>query len=210
MRRLGSLVVIAGATLALSAPLASGAANPTEYAGQVNPICVAAKAQAAPIAKRYNQKLKASAKGNKKPKLNLKGFERVSKQLLAISDSELAQIRTVLPAPGFEVLANSWISNRTELLRVERRITTLFVQLLRIPEPKAPEKGGKPGKADKKALKIFGKLFLLLLDIDTLEKTDYGLGTQLGLTECVTLPGTNTGFSSSASVARSAAGAIAP
>ena len=52
MRRLGSLVVIAGATLALSAPLAAGAANPTEYAGQVNPICVAAKAQAAPIAKR--------------------------------------------------------------------------------------------------------------------------------------------------------------
>lgn len=202
--------MIVGATLALSAPPASGAANPTEYAGQVNPICVAAEAQAAPIVKRYNQKLKASAKGNKKPKLNLKAFERVSKQLLAIRGGELAQIRTVLPAPGFEVLANAWISNRAELLRVERRITTLFVQLLRIPEPKAPKKGGKPRKADKKALKIFGRLFPLLLDIDTLEKADYGLGTQLGLTECVTLPGKNTGFSRATGVVRSAAGAIAP
>jgi hypothetical protein len=210
MRRLGSLILIAGATLALSAPLASGAANPTEYAAQVNPICVAAKAQAAPIVKRYNEKLKASAKGNKKPKLNLKAFERVNKQLLAISDGELAQIRTVLPAPGFEVLANSWISNRTELLRVERRISTLFVDFLRLPSPKPSKKGQKPSKADKKALKIFGKLFPLLLDVDTLEKADYGLGTQLGLTECVTLPGKNTGFSSGASVARSVAGAIAP
>ncbi len=209
MRRLGSLVLVAGATLALSAPAASGAANPTEYAAQVNPICVAAKAQAAPIVNRYNQKLKASAKGDEKPKLNLKAFERVNKQLLAISDSELAQIRTVLPAPGFEVLANSWISNRTELQRVERRISTLFVQLLRIPEPKPSKKGGKLSKADKRAGKIFGKLFPLLLDIDTLEKTDYGLGTQLGLTECVTLPGKNGGFAGAANASRTLA-AIAP
>jgi hypothetical protein len=187
MGRLGKIVVVCAAAIALHVAGASAAATRSEYAAQVNPICASANAQADQVFKRLARKVRKldRAQGKKGNGLGLLGrigklFAQADRRTEQIYDAELAQIAPIAPAPGDEAVVASWLGNRAQLLTLVKRISRLNEKIQRLFSGIPDQKGFAHLKRLERRSKRLAKEYARLDDID-LE-----LGTQLGVSYCVT------------------------
>ena len=189
MRRLGQVIPVCAAVLALAAPNATAAATRSEYAAQVNPICADANTQVEQVYAQLTRKLRKLDQADNKKGNGLglirrfdKLFAQTSRRVEGIYAAELTQIAPIAPAPGDEALVASWFGNRTALRGAVKRLNRVSEEQSRlfittdIFDPKTVKREKRLQRKSSRLLKQYTRL----------AEVDLELGTQLGVNYCVT------------------------
>jgi hypothetical protein len=189
VRRLGAVVLAAALVGVVAAPSASATADRAEYVAQVNPICTATNAQ---LEKKGNKAFKGSPNNPIAALVKLLGYGN------KVVGREIARIAAVPAAPGDETLVASWVQSLRNAKRQGEKIVPVFKQIFRSLK-----------HLDKTGPKQFARLEKRLKRVSNAAVRAYNssdsLGTQLGLTECVS-PNPVAGSAGVATAAASAAG----
>jgi hypothetical protein len=188
-------LAIALVAIAVLPSTALATTDRTDYAAQVNPICVAASARDQQLSQQAEERFAQlhrqlrKARGQRRDKLlalDRKLSTRRPDRHLAIRYDELRSLRSVAAAPGDEILVSTWLDTRKASLdlnhrlnRIDQKVERLFKltsKTLSIDVLTGLDK--KIRKLDKRASRVENNVIAA-------ESTDFDLATELGATECV-------------------------
>ena len=188
-------LAIALVALALLPSTALATTDRTDYAAQVNPICVSASARDQQLSVQAEERFAQlhrelrRARGQRREKL-LARDRKLSAVLpnrhLGIRYDELRSLRSVAAAPGDEIAVSSWLDARKSSLDLNRRLNQIDQKAERLFKLTAKTISidvldginRKIRKLDKRANRVENQVIAA-------ESTDFDLATELGATECV-------------------------
>lgn len=197
----GGVAIIGGiVALAIAAAPAYATTDRADYDAQVNPICKSSNAQLEQLITSFQQTFKAldrranKLRGKKQRKLERQQerlYEQIPFQFLGLESAELAQLKSVLPAPGDESLVRDWLASRElklslyqQSIPIEQRIETVYEKPIDANSLKKFER--KLKRQDRQVKRLERQLDSLYDQSEAAGKVDLELGTQLGATYCVT------------------------
>lgn len=154
--------------LAIGAPVALATTDRSDYAAQVNPICVSASTKVQPLVDKHTPK--------------------ATKRGLAILRRELKSLSKVAPAPGDQALVASWLNTRRSIQSLVERDVAIAARLQRLEDKYF--NGKRPSGAGlKEALRRVGNLGRTINRIEGRvsqeSDTESSLAFTLGALDCI-------------------------